>query len=232
MLLASTIVALGACDDDLTDPDGLTESAEAEAIMRSAAALPLLPRYIDAADAETMDRASLRRARELWDAGMAVDDTRADSRRRLAVRHALPTLLETVPDEEWLASRQRLDEWLATASSMLRHLELPMVETRVRTARRHLTRSDGATSERDRAYHLLLAGSELAATTPRFVARDMARDAERAVQRAAASDDPPPASVMKRAERLKDWSARAVEDGEYLLAIQRGYYAIQLVEER
>lgn len=232
MLLASTVVALGACDDALTDPDGLMESVEAEAIMRSAAALPLLPQYIDAADAATADRARLQRARELWDAGTVVDDARGDARRRLAVSHALPALLQAVPDEEWVASRQRLDEWTATASAMLRHLELATVESRVRTARRHLNRSDGATTDRDRAYHLLLAGSELVATTPRFVARAMARDAERAVRHAATSDQPPPASIMKRAERLKDWSARAVEDGEYLLAIQRGYYAIQLVEER
>lgn len=231
MLLASTIVAVGACDDDLTDPDGLAESAEAEAIMRSAAALPLLPDYIAAADGAA-DRAKLQRARELWNAGTSVDDARGDARRRLAVSQALPGLLQAVPDDEWLASRQRLDEWMATASSMLRHLELPMVETRVRTARRHLSSSDAATSSHDRAYHLLLAGSELVATTPRFVARALARDAERAVRRAAASADPPPAAIMKRAVRLKDWSARALEDGEYLLAIQRGYYAIQLVEER
>lgn len=231
ILLASTIVALGACDDDLTDPDGLGASAEAEAIMRSAAALPLLPRYLDAASDAT-DRATVQRARQLWDAGTAIDDAHADSRRRLAVRHALPALLETVSEAEWAETRQRLDEWMATAGSMLPHLELPVVETRIQTARGHLSRSDAATSDRDRAYHLLLAGSELVPTTPRFVARAMARDAERAVQRAAAADDPPSASIMKRAERLKDWSARAVEDGEYVLAIQRGYYAIQLVEER
>lgn len=234
MMLALPLAALGACGDAITDPEGLIESAEAEAVMRSADALPLLPDLLDmAGDAGPRQRAMLQRARELWDAGTAGDDQRAAARRRLAVGYALPVLLEAVPGEEWTASRERIDAWLVTVSSMMQHLSLPPVEARIEAARHQLSRSDDAVSERSRAYHLLLASSELVETTPRYVARTMVRDAERAVDRASeATADPLPATTLRRAERMKDWSAAAVEEGEYLLAIQRAYYAIQLVEER
>jgi hypothetical protein len=234
MMLVLPLAALGACGDAITDPDGLLESAEAEAIVRSAEALPLLPELLDMVpDAGPRQRATLQRARELWDAGTAGENQRAAARRRLAVGYALPLLLAAVPPEEWTASRERIDEWLDTVSSMMQHLSLPLVEARIEAARHQLSRADAAVSDRSRAYHLLLASSELVETTPRYVARTMALDAERAVHRASeATADPLPAATLRRAERLKDWSAAAVEEGEYLLAIQRAYYAIQLVEER
>lgn len=234
MMLALPLVALGACGDDITNPDGLMASAEAEVVMRSAEALPLLPQFLDLGDhAPASQQPMLHRARELWDAGTAADDPRAAARRRLAVSYALPVLLEVVPAEDWTETRERVDDWMVTASAMLRHLSIPEVEARIRAAAHQLERSDAARSERSRAYYLLLAGSELVETTPRFVARTMVRDAGVAV-RAAASEDAAPvaAAALRRAERMKDWSATAVEEGDYLLAIQRAYYAIQLVEGR
>lgn len=234
MMLALPLVALGACGDDITNPDGLMASAEAEAVMRSAEALPLLPQFLDlGSDAPARQLAMLHRARELWDAGTAADDPRAAARRRLAVGYALPVLLEVVPAEDWTETRERVDDWMITASAMLRHLSIPEVEARIRAAALQLERSDAARSERSRAYYLLLAGSELVETTPRFVARTMVRDARAAVSAAASEDAAPVAdATLRRAERMKDWSATAVEEGEYLLAIQRAYYAIQLVEGR
>lgn len=234
MMLAMSLVALGACDDDITNPDGLIESAEAEAVMRSAEALPLLPEFLEVGeDAGSGERATLLRARELWNAGAASGDARAAARRRRAVGYALPVLLDVVPDEEWAESRERLNDWLVTASAMLRHLSIPEVEARIKAANQHLNRSELARSDRSRIYYLLLAGSELVETTPRFVARTLVRDARVAVQTASgATPAPVAASTLRRAERMRDWSATALEEGEYLLAIQRAYYAIQLVEDR
>ncbi|NIP83486.1 MAG: hypothetical protein GWM90_31365, partial [Gemmatimonadetes bacterium] len=39
--------ALSACGDEVTDPDGLIQSAEAEAVTRSARALPSLAGLMD-----------------------------------------------------------------------------------------------------------------------------------------------------------------------------------------
>ncbi len=103
------------------------------------------------------------------------------------------------------------------------------METRLDAAARHLERSDAAYSDRSRVYHLLLASSELVETTPGYVARTMTEDARSAVQSAREREPRPDDRILDRAERLKDWAVLAVEEGEYLLAIQRSYYAIQLV---
>jgi hypothetical protein len=235
---------LSACEDEVTDPEALLASAEAEQVMRSADALPGLGDLIDrAGTGEPTDRAALLRARELWDAGSTAGDARARSRRRLAVAYAVPVLVPAMPEAEWAGVREATDSWMSTAASMLQHLPLPEVERSLERAQRHLARADAVTDAaggRPPQYHLLLALSELVETTPRHVARSLAADAAAAVRRAETAgqggEGEPGASVsapsLERATRLKDWAARAVEEGEYLLAIQRAYYAIQLVEER
>lgn len=240
-MLAFPLAALAACGDDLTDPDDLLESEEAETVLRSAGSLPLLPTFLDAADRPDAtgalllerERTTLVRARELWDAGAAVSDSRGAARRRLAIGYALPVLLEAVPPEEWEASRDRIDAWVTTARSMLDHLTIPEVDARLTAAEAHMVRYDAARSERSRLYYLLLAGSELVETTPRYVARTLSRQAQTTLQRATSAPGATlPEATVRRAERLSDWSIRAMEEGNYLRAIQRAYYALQLLEAR
>lgn len=228
-ILTLALAGLYGCGDDVTSPDALLESAEAEAVMRSARALPVLPDLADRAEpADSRDRAALVRAGELWAAG-AVESNRADAHRRLAIGYALPVLVESLTDADWGETRGRLDDWIATVEMMLQHLELPEVEDRIRGARRHLARSDAMPAdERRRAYYLMLAMSELVETTPRFVAVRLVRDAGDALARDTAAEATEPS--LERARRLKDWAERAVVEGDYLLAIQRAYYAIQLAE--
>ena len=231
------IAALGflaACGDEVTDPDAFSDSAEAEAVLRSAAALPALPSLIDHAGepSDPAARLALSRARDLWFAGLADDGHRARARRRLAVRYAAPALHAGLATTAWDEVDRGLRAWIGTAESMLRHIRLPKVEARLAAARGHLERAAAAADGPARAEALLLSGAELVETTPRFVARSLAAEAETAVRgarsRASAGEDPD----LLRAERLKDWALRAVEEGEYLLAIQRAYYAMQLVEAR
>ncbi len=197
--------------------------------MRSARALPMLPDLADrAAPADGRDRAVLVRAGELWAAG-AVESDRAHAHRRLAIGYAMPVLVGSLTDADWALVRGRMDDWIATVEAMLQHLELPAIRDRIRAARRHLARSDAVPAdERRRAYYLMLAMSELVETTPRFVAVRLVQDADEALDRAAADNAMEPS--LERARRLKDWAERAVAEGDYLLAIQRAYYAIQLVE--
>lgn len=230
-ILIFVLAGVYGCGDDVTDPDAFLESAEAEAVMRSARQLPALPDLMaQAAPESDRDRAVLLRARELWAAG-SLDDGRADSRRRLAVGYALPVLVESVSAEEWTAVREGMDDWIATVQPMLQRLALPQVQERITAARNHMARSDASRDDqRRRSYYLLLAMSELVETTPRFVARSLVADAAGALERQAAGGDDEPSRTVKRARRLKDWAERAVAEEDYLLAIQRAYYAIQLVE--
>ena len=240
--LTFVLAGLYGCGDDVTDPDAFLESAEAEAVMLSAEQLPMLPDLLaSAAPSSRRDEAVLLRAQELWVEGTVADD-RAAARRRLAVRYALPVLGESVSHEEWTAAREGIEDWILTVERLLERLALPDVEERVAAARRYLDWSDGSVGEpRRQRYYLLLGMSELVETTPRWVARRLVGEAHAAVGRAeaehgAASEDgagaekPLSQRTLERAQRLKDWADRAVVEGEYLLAIQRAYYAIQLVE--
>ena len=246
IVLTLVLAGLYGCGDDVTDPDAFLESAEAEAVMLSAEQLPMLPDLLATAVPESRrDEAVILRAQELWAEGTVTDD-RAAARRRLAVRYALPVLTESVSDEEWSAAREGLEDWIFTVERLLQRLVLPDVEERIAAARRYLEWSDGsATDPRRQRYYLLLGMSELVETTPRWVARRLVGEAHAAVSRAEAGrapesgqaaeagearETPLSERTLERAQRLKDWAERAVVEGEYLLAIQRAYYAIQLVE--
>jgi hypothetical protein len=242
IVLTLALAGVYGCGDDVTDPDAFLESAEAEAVMLSAEQLPMLPDLLaSATPASRRDEAVLLRAQELWAQGSVADD-RAGARRRLAVRYALPVLGESVSGEEWTAAREGLEDWIVTVERLLDRLALPEVEERILAARRYLEWSDGSAAEpRRQRYYLLLGMSELVETTPRWVARRLVGEAHRAVARAETAHEtasepgegperPLSERTLERAQRLKDWADRAVVEGEYLLAIQRAYYAIQLVE--
>ncbi|MFW5947745.1 MAG: hypothetical protein ACOCUW_04565 [Gemmatimonadota bacterium] len=234
-LLHATILSLAlagvtACGDDVTDPEAFAESAEAEAIMLSARDLPVLPELLDRAapDSDT-DRALAIRARELWAAGTLASDPRGAARRQLAIGYALPVLVGSVPGEDWAAAASRMADWMTTVDGLMDRVAVPEVRARLRVARRYLDRADAVEVDpRRRARYLLLAMSELVETTPRYVARHLVADAATALAAGPELDD----RRLDRAVRLKDWAERAVEEGDYLLAIQRAYYAIQLAEGR
>jgi hypothetical protein len=234
VVAAVLMTSVAACGDDPAQPDALARFAEAEAVMRSAAALPGLGELaVGAATTSPAQRATLTRAQELWTAGSRPEQPRGLAQRRVASGYAAPVLAGLVSAEEWAGIRARVDDWLATAERMSTHLVLPSVDERLRAARGHLGRADGATSTEFQVYHLLLSMAELVETTPGYVARVMVAEAGRTVGRAEAAGDPArPDGALERARRLTDWSARAVEEGDYVRAIQRAYYAIQLVESR
>lgn len=236
--LAVLAALVAGCADDPIQPDFLAELLEADAIERSARDLPGLADLLAAADAaDARQRAGLIRARELWTAGMAADDGLGADRRRLAAAHAAPILAAAVPAEDWSVVRDRLEGWIATAGRMLKHLDVPSVRDRLVDARLQLDQADAATSAESRVYHTVLAASELVETTPRYVARTMVADARAAVARAdgsvASSQGGRTGDGSRaRARRLADWAAKAMEEEDHMRAIQRAYYAMQLVEQR
>ena len=232
LAILALVALAAACGDDVTDPQAITDSAEAEAVLRSAAALPALPVVIERIrmPEDARSRAALFRAAELWASGVAEGGDRAAARRRLAVRYAAPTLVRHLDPAVWDDVERGLRDWSATAGAMLRHVALPGVEARLAAAARHLDRAAAAADPATRGHELLLAGSDLVETTPRFVARSLTTRAEEAVRNVRPGSMAP--EDLARAERLKDWARQAVEAGDYLVAIQRAYYALQLVEAR
>jgi hypothetical protein len=231
LMTAALAAVLTACGDDPVRPDELFEFVEADAVARSAAALPSLGELaVRAPTVQPSQRATLVLAQQLWAAGAASDLPTGATQRRAAAGHAAPVLAELLTDDDWSTVRVRAEEWMGMAESMLHHLSLPAVEHRIASARRYLGRADDATSDEARVYHVLMALSDLVETTPRFVARGLVGDAAAAVRRAEANGTAVSGAELERARRLAEWAARAEEQEDHVRAIQRAYYAIQLVE--
>ena len=77
----------------------------------------------------------------------------------------------------------------------------------------------------------LQASDRIRALGPRAVARTLISRADRALMRATVGETLDPRS-MSRGERLLTGARRALEEDEVDLAIQRGYYAVQVLEGR
>lgn len=77
----------------------------------------------------------------------------------------------------------------------------------------------------------LQASDRIRALGPRAVARTLISRADRALVRAEVGRTLDPRS-LSRGERLLAGARRALDDGEVDLAIQRGYYAVQVLEGR
>jgi hypothetical protein len=234
LVTAALLVGVAACGDDPVQPDIFAGFAEAEAALRSASALPSLGEVVGGTPAASpARRAALIRAQELWSGSAPPHGRDGLAQRQRASALAAPILAELRTPEDLLSIRGRVDEWARTVELLTAHLVLPAVQERLRAARIQLARADGATTADLQVYHVLLAMSELVETTPAFVARALVDEADRAVGRAESALDAGPAEDnVARARRLADWSARAVDEADYLRAIQRAYYAIQLVESR
>jgi hypothetical protein len=233
ILLASVALAalVAGCGDDPVEPGDFFQSVEADAVMRSAAALPSLSEIaLGASPAEPYQEATLVLVRQLWAAGAAAEPAAGAAQRRAAVAYAAPILTDLLPAAEWESIRGRTDDWMRVVEAMLEHLTLPDVQRRVTSARQHLDRADAAVADGTRSYHTLMALSDLIETTPRFVARRLVADATLAVARAdALHGGEAEIPALARAKRLADWAARADEEEDHVKAIQRAYYAIQLV---
>ena len=227
--LTAALAAVSACGDQATDLESLLDSAEAEAVVRSAETLPTLPGLIDAVidDVDPGTRGRLFRAREEWTRGGI-----GSGPRETAAMIAAPALADVMPAAEWERVRRDLDAWARAADGMMRHLPIPWVQESLDRGRRELMAADRATAPDDRAFRLLRASAFLWETSPRYVAGRLADEADRAYADRVGDAGPDERERLERAERLKNWALRAVEDEDYLLAIQRAYYALQLLEGR
>lgn len=241
--LVATIAlpCLAACEDTVTDPEEVVVASEARAVLRSAADLPTLPGIINDALSDSMgvpdtDRYTLHSAEELWARAAAENDVVQSARwRQRAVSLAAPYLATRLDTAQLADLRHRLRDWIETASGMLRHFRLPEVEQALDDAAGLLARSQvtEARGEHLRAVRLVLsAQSRLVDTTPRVVARRMSDAALVRYRQVKADGVTLDERTRQRAERLVSGAREALDRQDYLRAIQRAYYANQLLEMR
>ncbi len=241
LLATIALPLLSGCEDTVTDPEEVMVASEAAAVLRSAADLPTLPDVIgnvlaDSASVPASVRYTLHSADELWARAAAENDlVRAARWRDRAVSLAAPHLTASLDSARLTALRHQLRGWIDVASGMLKHFRLPEVEQALDDAAGLLARSEVAEVRGEHAaavWLALSAQSRLVDSTPRVVARrmsDMALERYRADEARGVTLDE---RTQQRVERLVSGAREALDRQDYLRAIQRAYYANQLLEER
>jgi hypothetical protein len=241
VLAAIALPYLTACEDTVTDPEEVMMASEAAAVLRSAADLPTLPDIVggvlaDSAGLPDSVRYALHSADELWARAAAENDlVRAARWRGRAVSMSAPYVAPHLDGARLVDLRHRLRSWIDTASGMLKHFRLPEVEQALDDAASLLARSEVAEvrgAHETAVWLALSAQSRLVDSTPRVVARrmsDMAATRYRQDEaRGWTADD----RTRQRVERLVSGAREALDREDYLRAIQRAYYATQLLEMR
>ena len=223
------LVGLGACQDDPSDPLAALVSAETAPAVAVPVDLPSLAELAQRAGV----REELRPVLDAWVAGW--EDENPDlgrAARDEAIRLAAPALHDEL-------GAGGVATTLAPLFQVGRDLgEIPDVPAdlvpRLQEVRSFVDDTRAALDEGrfDRALTLgLQASDRIRALGPRAVARTLISRADRAIIRAQVMDGFDPVA-LSRGERLLSGARRALEEGQLDLAIQRGYYAVQVLEGR
>ncbi len=223
------LVGLAACQDDPSDPLAALVSAETAPAVAVPVDLPSLGELAQRAGV----REELGPVLDGWVAGWENENPDLGrAARDEAIRLAAPVLRDEL-------GAGGVATTLAPLFQVGRDLgEIPDVPAdlapRLQEVRSFVDDTRVALDEGryDRALTLgLQAADRIRALGPRAVARTLISRADRAMVRAQVIDDFDPVA-LSRGERLLSGARRAMEEGQLDLAIQRGYYAIQVLEGR
>lgn len=227
--LSAALIAASGCRDATTDPLASLVSTETAPALAVPVELPSLADLATRADV----REELSPVLDAWVAGWEDDDEALGrGARDEAIRLAVPTLKDAL-------GAGGVATTLAPLFQVGRDLgEIDDVPTDLAPALEEVksligdTRAALEEGRFDRALTTgLQASDRIRALGPRAVARTLISRADRALMRAEVGLNLDPRS-LSRGERLLTGARQALEDGDVDLAIERGYYAVQVLEGR
>lgn len=224
------LVALGACRDVPTDPLASLATAETAASIDIPIALPSLA---DLAQRTGVATGELAPWVAVWQGSWATDAGSAndDAAREEAVRRLVPVLADSLGlggAASVLAPLLQVDRDLSVLDDVPGDLmpQLLAVRSRVDEAREAL--AEGRT---ERALEAgLMASDQLRGIGPLAVARTLIARADRALM-ATLSAETLDGIAASRGERMLDGARVALENDDPELAVQRAFYAVQLLEQ-
>jgi hypothetical protein len=218
-------LALSACHDASGDPVAAIVAEETAPAVSFDAALPALPVLASTTGLEEELRGPLADWTESWE---GLGDRAA---RDAALEEAVPVLAEVLgqggvsatlrPVLDAARALNEVDEvppGLAPAIDEVR-LTVRASEAALRTGRLDHALRDG-----------LMAADRLREIGPESVARVLVARAEDLLARAVEPDGRADRIDQDRAEGLLTRARRALDDGEFTLALQRAYYAVRILE--
>jgi hypothetical protein len=217
-------LALGACEDAGGDPTALLVE-DAHPVVALAAELPSLPGLAGVGRLEPM----LSGAIDLWVGSWAVSAEEGEQNRAAAYDQAAQTLAGGLTSAAVGEALGRVEAALGAAERLGRvglpepvALRLASAASEAGAARRALEAGELAEAVRG----TLHSADILRGVGPEGVARTLIARAEGGLSYAGSPADP---VEVARAQRLLAGARQAAEDTEFGLAIQRAYYACQLL---
>lgn len=238
--LAVTLIA-AACADSPAEPEALLGGREYRSALRAAEDLPTVPRLVDRVAAEGA-REALSQARVYWEgARRAGDSATAEAWREASYRLAAPVLAARLDSADLARAHAALARWIRIASWLVGAEGLAPgafedLGPAVAEAAALLGRAREAAAAGDRVAAIeatLQAADRLEVTTPPELARRIILRAEAALaarRREGGAGGQTPDVALRRAQRLTLGARQAFAEADYLLALQRSYYALRLLE--
>ena len=224
------VLLTGACHDSPADPLAGPTTVETVPSLSLAAPLPDLPELVVGTAPPPEVRAALAAWRDSWSQAEAQDGR--DDARRIVAGH-LAEVLDARGVEEALRSLLWAEVEVGERGPLPPELAVPLDEARVLTARAAEARRDGRL--RDALEAGLAAADLYRSVAPESVARRLLARGQALLSAATAGterDDGPGADVTERARHLLDGAVRALDVGDYAIAVQRAFYGIQVLEGR
>ncbi len=223
-----TLVLCG-CGDLLAPEPVEVEAKESFPPLRYQADLPTLPRIL---------RWSARgreftRLIESWEASWALPREEGEPLRAEVRRAAAPLLAPRLHERDLAAAIRELDRTFRRIDELLEgDFPLHLAPT-LEAARAHQREAEASLAMDDQegaVLHLLGAADHLRATTPETLARELLVEAEETFRRVSGVHSYP-GEEAARAERLLVGARSALRNGDAVLALQRAWYSIRLLDE-
>lgn len=218
--------ALTGCHDSPTDPLASLVTAETAPALDIDIALPSLPDLAARTRTEAALAVPVVRWSDSWSADGQVDGEEAA--RRVAVHEAAPVLAEALGPSGVGDAVMSVDQAVMALDGLT---EIPAVlEPVVAQAREEARQAREALRAGRNAWALeqaLLASDQLRAVAPEAVARALVARGEAA---AAVTDAGADSTIARtRGRRLLDGARQALDQGDYRRAVERAFYAYQLL---
>lgn len=238
--LAGTLIA-AACSDSPAEPEALLGVPEYRSALRAAEDLPTVPRLIDRIPVEGAPEA-LSQARIYWEgARRAEDSATAEAWREASYRLAAPVLAAWLDSADLAGAQAALERWIRIASWLVGAEGLAPgafedLGPAVAEAAALLGRAREAAAAGDRVAAIeatLQAADRLEVTTPPELARRLILRAETTLaarRREGGAEGQTHDVALRRAQRLTLGARQAFAEADYVLALQRSYYALRLLE--
>ena len=252
LLLPAALMAAG-CADAPTEPGALLVAKETRAALQVSESLPTLPGLMARAQAaapagagseaggtHAADDATLERAFGLWLEAQAWEPSREEGLAADAYAAAAPVLAARLAAAGLRAGQEDARGWVSLARPLVSAWERPGLRAALQEGEALLAASEERLAAGDSvaaARALLHAADRLHQTTPWAVSGVLLGESEADLLRLggdAIDPSPPPSDAvavrLARVQRLLHGARAAREEGDYPLAIQRAYYARQLLD--